>query len=81
MVGLAAARAAGQGASPPVDSPAALLNLARLDADAGRLDRAISNYERSLAIIDGPLPPGVDGATAAQWKSLAPVAKLNLGIL
>ena len=81
IVGLAAARADGQGASPPLDSPAALLNLARLDADAGRLDLAISNYERSLAIIDGPLPPGVDGATAAQWKSLALVAKLNLGIL
>lgn len=81
VVGLTASRASGQRASAPVENPETLLNLARLDADAGQLDRAISNYERSLAIIDGPLPPGVDSATAAQWKTLEPVAKLNLGIL
>jgi tetratricopeptide (TPR) repeat protein len=78
---LAAGRAFGQGVSGPVENPAALLNLARLDADAGRLDGAISNYERLLAIIDTPLSPGPNGATAAQWKALAPVAKLNLGLL
>ena len=70
-----------QRASSPVEDPATLLNLARLDAGSGRLDGAIANYERSLAIIDGPLPPGVDRATAAQWKTFAPVAKLNLGML
>ena len=80
-IGLTAGRAYGQRPSAPADNPEALLNLARLDVDAGRLDRAISNYERSLAIMDGPRPPDVDGATAAQWKTLEPVAKLNLGIL
>ena len=80
-IGLTAGRAYGQPPSAPPDNPEALLNLARLDVDAGRLDRAISNYERSLAIIDGARPPDVDGATAAQWKTLEPVAKLNLGIL
>ena len=81
VIGLAAGRAYGQRAFAPIENPETLLNLARLDADAGRVDLAISNYERSLAIIDGPRPPGVDGATAAQWKTLEPVAKLNLGIL
>jgi tetratricopeptide (TPR) repeat protein len=71
----------GQTVSAPVENPETLVNLARLDASAGRLDRAISNYERSLALIDGPLPPGVDGATVTQWRSLEPVAKLNLGLL
>src|SRR4051812_18594592 len=70
-----------QRSTAATDNPETLLNLARLDADAGRLDRAISNYERSIAIIDGPVPPGVNGTTAAQWKAFAPVAKLNLGIL
>ena len=81
LISTLTARAYGQGAPTLTDNPEALLNLARLDADAGRLEQAISNYERSLAIIDGPLPPGVDRATAAQWKTLEPVAKLNLGIL
>jgi tetratricopeptide (TPR) repeat protein len=81
MMGLPAGRVSGQRASVLVDNPAELIHLARIDADAGRLDAAISNYERSLAIIDGPLPSGVDGATAAQWKTFAAVAKLNLGIL
>jgi tetratricopeptide (TPR) repeat protein len=80
-IGLTATRAHAQPAAGNADSPEALLNLARLDADAGRLDRAISNYERSIAIIDGPRPPGVNGTTAAQWKAFAPIAKLNLGIL
>jgi hypothetical protein len=80
VVALTAGRAYGQAAAP-VDNPETLLGIARLDADAGRLDGAISSYERLLAIIDGPLPRGVDVATAAQWKSFAPVAKLNLGIL
>lgn len=81
VIGLTAGGAYGQRPSAPAENPEALLSLARLDADAGRLDQAISNYERSLAIIGGPRPPGVDGATAAQWKTLEPVAKLNLGIL
>jgi tetratricopeptide (TPR) repeat protein len=81
VIGLAAPHAHAQRTAGNADNPETLLNLARLDADAGRLDRAISNYERSIAIIDGPLPPGVNGTTAAQWKAFAPVAKLNLGIL
>ena len=81
VIGLTAGRAYGQRSPAPAENPEALLGLARLDADAGRLDGAIANYERSLAIIDGPRPPGVDGETAAQWKTIEPVAKLNLGIL
>ena len=81
MMGLTAGRIDAQRAPTSVENPEALFNRARLDADAGRLDQAISNYERSLAIMDGPLPPGVDGATAAHWKALAPVARLNLGNL
>ncbi len=81
LIALTAGRAYGQRASAPVENPESLLNLARLDTDAGRLDQAIANYERSLAIIDGPLPAGVNSAALARWKAFAPVAKLNLGIL
>jgi tetratricopeptide (TPR) repeat protein len=75
LIAFPAVGAHAQRVSDPVENPEMLVNLARLDADAGRLDKAISNYERSVEIIDGPLPPGVDGATATQW------AKLNLGFL
>jgi tetratricopeptide (TPR) repeat protein len=81
VIVLMVGRAYGQHLSPAPENPEALLNLARLDTSAGRLDQAIANYEHSLAIIDGPLPAGVDSATAAQWRAFEPVARLNLGIL
>src|SRR4051812_44735545 len=81
VIGAAAISVHAQRTGASADNPETLLNLARHDADAGQLDRAISNYERSIAIIDGPRPAGVSGTTAAQWKAFAPVAKLNLGIL
>jgi hypothetical protein len=76
-----AARAGAQNTSNGSDNPEALLNQARLYADRGDLDRAISAYQRSLDIITGPRRARIDGATAVQWKTLEPLARLNLGLL
>ena len=81
LIGSIAGRTSAQGTFAAPDNPEALLNQARVYADRGDLDSAISTYERSLTIIDGPRAAGIPDATVVKWKALEPVAKLNLAIL
>jgi tetratricopeptide (TPR) repeat protein len=62
--------AAGQSA----DNPEVLLALARQYAQAGEHDRAISSYERSLALITG-------SAASGAWKGQEPIIRFNLAML
>jgi len=75
------ARVDAQNTSNGNENPEALVNQARVYADRGDLEHAISTYERSLEIITGPRHARIDGATAVKWNALEPLARLNLGIL
>jgi hypothetical protein len=81
LLTLVPARAGAQSSSNGNENPEALLNQARVYADAGNLDRSISAYERLLEIVTGPRRARVDTATAVKWRSLEPVARLNLGMV
>jgi hypothetical protein len=50
-------------------NPNAVINEARRDAESGQLDRAISNYERALTLINGPS------------KAYDPIIRFNLAML
>jgi tetratricopeptide (TPR) repeat protein len=81
LFGLIASAARAQSASSGTENPEALMNQARVSADRGELDRAISTYERALEIVTGPRRARLDGATAVQWRAFEPLARLNLGLL
>jgi len=81
LLTLVAPWAGAQVSSNGSENPEALLNQARVYADGGELDRSISAYERLLEIVTGPPRGRIDPATAARWKGLEPLARLNLGIL
>ena len=81
LLTLVAPWAGAQISSNGSENPEALLNQARVYADGGELDRSISAYERLLEIVTSPPRGRIDPATAARWKGLEPLARLNLGIL
>jgi tetratricopeptide (TPR) repeat protein len=81
LLSLVASPARAQNASSGAENPEALMNQARVSADRGDLDRAISTYERALEIVTGPRRARLDGATAVQWRAFEPLARLNLGLL
>src|SRR5262245_25625232 len=70
----------GQGAARAAE-PEGLIAEARRYAESGQLDLAISTYERSLAMIDGPAPADADPRRITQWKAYDPIVRFNLATL
>jgi tetratricopeptide (TPR) repeat protein len=79
---LLAAASPGQGQSGTAgETPEQLAVEARRYAETGQLDRAIATYERSFALMNGPLPEGIDRRSAARWKVYEPIVRFNLATL
>jgi cytochrome c-type biogenesis protein CcmH/NrfG len=79
LYALAGGAAGAQTAAP--DSPEAIIERASRSMQQGDADRAIAEYERALAIINGPTPAATGTARAERWKAYEPIIRFSLATL
>jgi hypothetical protein len=76
---MAGGSAGAQTAGP--ESPEAVIERASRSMQQGDADRAIAEYERALAIINGLTPAATGTARAKRWQAYEPIIRFSLATL